>query len=287
MSERVEGWTAIPSWLIRSSDLTTPELCVLLVLMSRINADGVCWPKTETIAKESRTSKRTVLRALASLKERGLVSWERRVDDDGSLTSSLYRTHLETAGRRGGGATESQGVVTERHKGGATVAQKQDPPNKTNSEEKEETPSSADAPEISTGSALIADPLVQAVERVCEHLVQRISADGSRKPTITKAWRDAARLLMTKDGRTEEQVHLAIDWCQDHAFWHSNILSMPKLREKYDQLQKQAKAQRDQSAARPLDRGAEILRAEMERAALADAAKEQQQMMSERRGIEG
>jgi hypothetical protein len=42
--------------------------------------------------------------------------------------------------------------------------------------------------------------------------------------------------MMTRDERTEEQIHAAIDWCQDDEFWRVNILSMPKLREKFDQL---------------------------------------------------
>lgn len=78
------------------------------------------------------------------------------------------------------------------------------------------------------------------VERICTHLADRIEGNGSKRPRITKAWRDAARLLIDSDERTEDQVHIAIDWCQDNDFWRSNILSMPKLREKYEQLRLQA-----------------------------------------------
>lgn len=78
------------------------------------------------------------------------------------------------------------------------------------------------------------------VDRLCGHLADRIEANGSRRPAITKRWRDEARLMLDKDGRTEQQVHAAIDWCQDDPFWRANVLSMPKLREKYDQLRLQA-----------------------------------------------
>jgi hypothetical protein len=78
------------------------------------------------------------------------------------------------------------------------------------------------------------------VERICTHLADRIEANGSKRPTITKAWRNAARLMLDKDGRTEQQVHAAIDWCQDSEFWRSNVLSIPKLRDKYDTLRLQA-----------------------------------------------
>jgi hypothetical protein len=78
------------------------------------------------------------------------------------------------------------------------------------------------------------------VERLCEHLAERIEANGASKPTITGRWRDAARLMLDRDGRTETDVFAAIDWCQADEFWRANILSMPKLREKYDQLRLQA-----------------------------------------------
>lgn len=88
---------------------------------------------------------------------------------------------------------------------------------------------------ISSALALRPDDR-QDIERVCRHLADRIEANGSRRPSIGKGWHDAARLLMDRDGITESQIHTAIDWCQADAFWRSNILSMPKLREKYDQL---------------------------------------------------
>jgi len=85
-----------------------------------------------------------------------------------------------------------------------------------------------------------AKPARADVERLCAHLADRIEANGSKRPAITKRWRDSARLMLDRDGRTEQQVTTAIDWCQDSEFWRSNILSMPKLREKYDQLRLQA-----------------------------------------------
>lgn len=84
------------------------------------------------------------------------------------------------------------------------------------------------------------DPPRDDVERICDHLADRIEANGSKRPTISKGWRDAARLMLDRDERTEEQVHAAIDWCQDDEFWRGNVLSLPKLRDKYDQLRLQA-----------------------------------------------
>ena len=82
------------------------------------------------------------------------------------------------------------------------------------------------------------------VDYLCNLLADLIAENGSKRPTPGKGWHDSARLLIDKDGRTLEQVEAAIRWSQANAFWKSNILSMPKLREKYDTLRLQA--QREQ-----------------------------------------
>jgi len=86
------------------------------------------------------------------------------------------------------------------------------------------------------------------VERLCDHLADRIAEDGSKRPSITKGWQDAARLMLDKDGRTEPEIHAAIDWCQSHNFWRTNILSMPTLRTKFDQLRKVAQSEQTRPA---------------------------------------
>jgi hypothetical protein len=81
-----------------------------------------------------------------------------------------------------------------------------------------------------------AKPPREDVERLCVHLADRIEGNGSNRPNITQKWRDAARLMLDNDQRTEDQVHTAIDWCQDDEFWRINVMSMPKLREQYEKL---------------------------------------------------
>lgn len=93
---------------------------------------------------------------------------------------------------------------------------------------KENYASAADAPDPPSERA--------DVERLCTHLADRIEANGVKRPTIGKSWRDSARLMLDRDGRSEDKIHAAIDWCQDDEFWRGNVLSMPTLREKYDQL---------------------------------------------------
>lgn len=80
------------------------------------------------------------------------------------------------------------------------------------------------------------EPVRGDVDRICAHLADHIEANTGTRPSIGAKWRDAARLLIDRDQRTEAQVIAAIDWCQSDEFWRGNILSLPKLREKYDQL---------------------------------------------------
>lgn len=89
------------------------------------------------------------------------------------------------------------------------------------------------------------EPPREDVDRLCVHLADRIEGNGSKRPRISKTWRDEARLMLDNDRRTEDQVRRAIDWCQGNAFWRRNILSMPKLRERYEQLRLAAEAERD------------------------------------------
>ena len=59
-------------------------------------------------------------------------------------------------------------------------------------------------------------------------------------PDIEK-WASEVRLMRERDGRTEEQIRFLIGWCQKDNFWQANILSMKKLREKFDTLVSQVK----------------------------------------------
>ena len=88
------------------------------------------------------------------------------------------------------------------------------------------------------------EPQRDDVDRICAHLVERIVANGSKRPTITETWKREARLLLDADKRTEEQVHKAIDWCQSNRFWCGKVMSMTKLRDKYDTLRLDAEAER-------------------------------------------
>lgn len=74
------------------------------------------------------------------------------------------------------------------------------------------------------------------VEGLCTLLADLIERNGSNRPTVTKAWRDAARLLLDRDGRPLDEARALIEWSQQDEFWRTNVLSMPTFRKQYDQL---------------------------------------------------
>lgn len=92
-----------------------------------------------------------------------------------------------------------------------------------------------------------AEDIREDVEQVCGHLADRVEENGSKRPKISKGWRTAARLMIDRDERTVDQIMRAIDWCQADEFWRARVMSMPKLRERYDQLRLDAKRKNGKS----------------------------------------
>lgn len=82
--------------------------------------------------------------------------------------------------------------------------------------------------------------------QLSKYLYQKINEDAREKSEMTKepdyqTWADDVRKMIDLDGRTPDQVKQMIEWCQSNDFWQGNILSVKKLREKYDVMAKQAK----------------------------------------------
>lgn len=74
------------------------------------------------------------------------------------------------------------------------------------------------------------------IHELCDRLAEWIVRNGNRKPTVGQQWLQACDRLIRLDNVSPQDIRGAIDWSQQNEFWRGNILSMPKLREKYDQL---------------------------------------------------
>ncbi|MBG6237395.1 hypothetical protein IWX78_000338 [Mycetocola sp. CAN_C7] len=86
-----ESFTMIPNWVIRDYDFDANELLVYLALLNhRDHTTGTAYPSISTIAKESRTSPRTVRRTLPMLEQRGIIKVTRRPLGNGNNDRNLY-----------------------------------------------------------------------------------------------------------------------------------------------------------------------------------------------------
>ena len=97
------------------------------------------------------------------------------------------------------------------------------------------------------------------VAQLCTHLADRVTANTGKTPTITKKWRDAARLLLDKDlAHESDPLRLALrlaDWATNDEFWRTNILSMPTFRDQFQKLRLKARRDWEQKhRAEPEDR---------------------------------
>jgi hypothetical protein len=106
------------------------------------------------------------------------------------------------------------------------------------------------------------EPSRPDVEQVISSFSALLEAnDVKHKPG--QSWQTAARLLIDKDGYTPEQIMFVAQFATQDPFWRGNILSLPKLRDKFEQLKIKAQAiaapQRMDHSARARAKEAEML----------------------------
>jgi hypothetical protein len=80
---------------------------------------------------------------------------------------------------------------------------------------------------------------------------------GSKPPTEAAyaKWTDATRLMLERDGRTMDDMRELARWLfdevsddEDAAFWRGVCLSVPKFRQKYDQMSAKRRSSRERQS---------------------------------------
>lgn len=224
--------------------------CEMETVHTHRGPDGEVWwdASREVIGAETGLKPDQARRALERLVTAGYLECEEhRLGGNYDRTKS-YRCHIDRAP-----VPNEQGTSAHSHR--APV------PTHTSIE------TSGDNPQTDPGSAAVEQTAGRAAARdLCDRLAQLIVENGSKPRKVTQKWLDAARLLVDRDGRSPQQVRNMIEWCQRDEFWRSNILSMPTLREKYDQMRLKAMATPATSTVRTgADLYAEAVRREAER----------------------
>jgi hypothetical protein len=247
----------VMSWVWESSRSEGIDRLVLLAIADAASDHGGdAWPSVQSLATKAAVSVRTVQRAIRSLVELGELAVSAQAGKHGVNVYRVVMTPRQNVTPVRTSPPSERHPVTESPRQADTPSESREPP-----VTESPTPRQADTRTIhepslpvpknsSSGAAARPD-----VERICQHLADRIEANGSKRPTVTKAWHDEARRLLDRDSRTVEQVIKAIDWCQDDTFWRANVLSMPTLRKQYDRLR--LAAQRSQAASTTDDRVAQ------------------------------
>lgn len=96
-------------------DVPPREKLLLILIASHANDEGECFPSQTTLAYRSGLSRRTVLRSLAELEERGVITRRQRRRPDGSRSSDTIRLNVHGAPVRpplaGGNLTDGARVT--------------------------------------------------------------------------------------------------------------------------------------------------------------------------------
>ena len=199
----------------------------------------------QAVAEMLGITSRAVIKAMADLEARGAIRRERRYVEGGFRTSDktvIQRDYVNDVRVTHVNEVQVNDVhVNEDHVNLTTGS------GERGSGQRELRSLGHSEGHSATSSEAAIAPVRDDVTRILDILDDEIVRNGSKRPSRTKANIDAARLLIDKDGRTVDQIERAIRWCQADTFWRSNILSMVKLREKYDQLR--LAAQRQQGSA--------------------------------------
>lgn len=85
----VEGWAAIPNWMVRSKDVTPNMLAVYAVIQSHAGSAGTTRLLVQTIADEAGVSYSTAYRATKALNAMGVLWWEAQGEAT-QRTASIY-----------------------------------------------------------------------------------------------------------------------------------------------------------------------------------------------------
>lgn len=190
-------------------DVSGGDKVLLLALADHVGPDGTCYPGQKKLAAKCSVSDRAIRDSIKRLEARDLLYRERRNREDGSRTSDRYVLALpeETPAPTGSSAGDNR----------KPASRQESPVGPT------ENPTAAIRREDWPLSHLLADLCAEA------------DPNGLR-PTVTKEWADAERLMLERDGRNREAAEDLLRWAKGDEFWATNIRSMPKFRKQYGQL---------------------------------------------------
>ena len=96
--------------------------------------------------------------------------------------------------------------------------------------------------------AFLSSPFKDEAYALCTLLVDLMASNGMKCPKNphAKRWLESMDQIMRIDGHAPEEVERVLRWSQASPFWHTNILSPYKFREKFPTLQGQSRSKPQQ-----------------------------------------
>lgn len=220
------------SWVFEHSTAHLAARLVLLAIANHADRDGRnSWASVRQLAEEARCSERQVQYALRELESTGEIT---RVGVSPSRTHVYELPAMQTLFQGGADIAPADIAPVQtlhpEESAGRRIRQGgvQNP-----SKEGEQ---SAPEPRTNRPKATEERPTSPEAANLCSLLADLIEANGSKRPTIAKAWLLEADRLFRLDKRPPDEVERVLRWSQADEFWRGNVLSMPTFRAKYDRL---------------------------------------------------
>jgi hypothetical protein len=209
------------SWVLEHSESRRASRHVLISIANHCDSAGQnSFPSVSTIARESKISDREVRRSLKILIELGELAIERGTGPHGVNMYSMPKMMGDKLSSvRLSGVTSGREVVTFDPKRG----------------DKSDHAIRKNRPEPSTNRELLEPSALRVAELLRTRILQNNPSAKITDGQIQN-WAVVADRMIRLDDRTAKQIEDLIEWSQKDDFWCRNILSMEKLRTKFDQL---------------------------------------------------
>ena len=233
-SDNKKSYYAVIPATVRYDNSVVPGAKLLYGEITALcNEKGYCWATNDYFSRLYSVSKRTISTWIKSLCDAGYISAEFVLDNDSKKVKvrclkveANFDTHLMKT------SIPSRSKLREPHE--ENFAENNTINNIYTSQISEKSKINDETNEKKKIFEADSEPYLLA-----KFLEGCIVENNSKFPQSEKQrqrWAKDIDLMLRIDKIDADDVATVIEWCQNDNFWHSNILSGKKLREKYQQL---------------------------------------------------
>lgn len=242
-----DHYTQLPNQWARDGRLTLKARGLLAQLLSH----RAGWRVTVASLVAANPEGRDAIRgAIAELEEHGYLTRSQAVDDEsGRFGGVEYVLADPWADSPTSGNPSTAGPAeTDHHRRSEPMSDypTSGEPTSGNPPHKNTIPTEHHETEHHENTIGDADAVRDDVLAVCDAVADHVEVVTGKRPSVGARWHQQARLMLDADGRSVDEVRALMAWVTASSFWSPNILSVPKLREKWPTLIGQA--QRDSSS---------------------------------------